>query len=263
MNQKKIKRNKIDICNICKEKKPLSWDHVPPKGGIKLSSVEIKEVFQLLSGREESSIKISQNGVKYRTICSECNSIIGTEFDPTLNNLNKSIINYIQSKDVLPKHFFARVKPIRLMKCILAHLVTAKINIDEVVTDQKIRESIFSSNTIPEGIHIHYWVYPFDCTVILRDFALPIRPRDFSNCTIANVIKYFPIGFIISDSDYFRGLESLSQYRDLDIDDEIDLKFDLTKIEDFDWPERVDENNIVFLTQESQNGIFATPKKKK
>lgn len=50
----KIKRNRIDICNICREQKLLSWDHVPPKGGIKLTSVEMKGMFQMISGREDN-----------------------------------------------------------------------------------------------------------------------------------------------------------------------------------------------------------------
>ncbi len=35
----KFKREKVSQCNICKKMKPLSWDHIPPKGGIHLSSV--------------------------------------------------------------------------------------------------------------------------------------------------------------------------------------------------------------------------------
>ena len=31
----KFKREKVSQCNICKRVKPLSWDHVPPKGGIR------------------------------------------------------------------------------------------------------------------------------------------------------------------------------------------------------------------------------------
>lgn len=258
---KKIKRNRIDICNICRETKPLSWDHVPPKGGIKLTSIEMEGIFELVSGQPRGPKKISQNGVKYRTICSDCNSKLGSEFDPELNKLNKSLIEFLQSSSVLPKYSIIKVKPVLLMKAVLAHLVTAKHNIDEVVTDKKIRETLFSDTiSIPDDLHIHYWIYPFDCTVIMRDFALPAEQGDYSNCALANMIKYFPLAFIVSDKKNFRGLDSLSQYRNLKIDEEIDLKIDLGKMQDLDWPERVDENNIVFMSAESTNGIFAKPK---
>jgi hypothetical protein len=258
---KKLKRNRIDICNICRETKPLSWDHVPPKGGIKLTSIEIEGIFELVSGQSKGSKKISQNGVKYRTICSDCNSKLGSEFDPELNKLNKLLIEFLQSSSVLPKYSKIKVKPVRLMKAVLAHLVAAKHNIDEVVIDKNIREILFSETiSIPNDLHIHYWIYPFDCTVIMRDFALPAEQGNYSNCAFANMIKYFPLAFIVSDKENFRGLDSLSQYRNLKIDDEIDLKIDLGKMQDLDWPERVDENNILFMSSESTNGIFGKPR---
>lgn len=257
----KIKRNKIDTCNICRETKLLSWDHVPPKGGINLTSVEIKGMFQVISGREDNIKRISQNGVKYRTICSDCNSTIGFEYDPTLNEFNRLIIDFIQSTKILPQYISIKVKPIRLMKAVLAHILSAKLNIDEVVTDKEIRETIFSKDiAIPKKLHIYYWIYPYDCTVILRDFAVPVELGNYSNCTFCQVIKYFPIAFIVTDSDSFRDLESLSKYRELKIDDEIDLLIDLSKVKEFNWPEKVDENNIIFMSQESQNGIFARPR---
>lgn len=258
---KKVKRKRIDICNICRETKALSWDHVPPKGGINLTSIEMEGIFQFISGQPKGPKKFSQNGVKYRTICSECNSKIGSEFDPELNKLNSSLIKFLQSSQVLPKYSLIKVKPVRIIKAILAHLQTAKHNIDEVVTDKEIRETLFSKEiSMPESLHIHYWIYPFDCTVILRDFALPAEEGNFSNCALADMIKYFPMAFIVSDKENFRGLDSLSQYRDLGIDDEVHLKIDLGKMNDLDWPERVDENNIVFMSAESQNGIFAKPR---
>ena len=258
---KKIKRNRIDICNICRETKPLSWDHVPPKGGIKLTSIEMEGIFELVSGQPKGPKKISQNGVKYRTICSDCNSKLGTEFDPELNKLNKTLIEFLQSSSVLPKYSMIKVKPVRLMKAVLAHLLTAKHNIDEVVTDKNIRETLFLDNiSIPDDLHIHYWIYPFDCTVIMRDFVLPAEQGNYSNCALANMIKYFPLAFIVSDKENFRELESLSQYRNLEIDNEVNLKIDLGKMQDLDWPERVDENNIVFMSAESTNGIFAKPR---
>src|SRR6056297_3557589 len=83
----KCKREKVSQCNICKKVKALSWDHVPPKGGISLTSVEQETVFQRLTiNGEKRKYTISQNGVKFRTICKECNEKIGSKYDPVLND---------------------------------------------------------------------------------------------------------------------------------------------------------------------------------
>lgn len=80
----KSKREKVSICNLCRETKDMSWDHVPPKGGVTLSAVKMETVFSLMAGdSEQAKFRESQNGMKYRTICSDCNSYLGSEFDPT------------------------------------------------------------------------------------------------------------------------------------------------------------------------------------
>ncbi|TRW25349.1 hypothetical protein FMM05_08580 [Flavobacterium zepuense] len=242
--------------------KPLSWDHVPPKGGINLTSVEVNNLYEFYTAGKQNGW-VSQNGVKYRTICVDCNSKIGSEFDPVLNQLNRSLINIIQPDNPtwVANPVKIRTKPVRLMKAVLAHLLSAKMHIDEVVTDKNMREMLLLVNqSIPEDLHIHYWFFPYDTTVIMRDFALPVVPGNFSVCTFAHMIKYFPLAFIVTDSDTFRGLTTLSQYRNLDIDQEVDIEIYLDNVKDFDWPEKVDESNILFLSAESANAIYARRK---
>lgn len=261
MPYEKIKRNKVDRCNICSLTKSLSWDHVPPQGGIVLSSVEIKNIFLLLAGRQNNQFRISQNGVKYRTICSGCNSKIGRDFDPTLNEFNNALTKYIQSNLILPQILYIKTKPLRLIKAVLAHLIAAKLNIDKVKIDETVRQIIFDDNAlIPDNINIFYWIYPYDTTIIMRDFSLASIAGDYSSFSFCHLIKYFPIAFIITDKNEFRGLASLTKFKSCGIDEEIELRIDLKQIKDYDWPEKVDDTNIVFMSAETQNGIIAKPK---
>lgn len=262
MPYNKIKKSRIDICNICLLKKPLSWDHVPPKGGITLSSVEIKNIFDSLGGRIDPQFDISQNGVKYRTICSDCNSKIGSEFDPILNKLNSTISLFLKSTLVLPKVTYLKTKPIRLIKSILGHLVAAKVNIDDVVLDKQIRNFIFNDEaTIPPEINIFYWIYPYDNIIIMRDFATLSKPGDKSSFSFCHLLKYFPVAFMVTTSSEFRNLESLTKYRDLSIDEEVEIKVNLNLIKEWNWPEKVDKNNMIFLSETTQKGIIAKPRK--
>jgi len=257
----KKKRNKIDRCNICKIIKTLSWDHVPPQGGIVLSSVEIKNIFLLLAGKQNNQFRISQNGVKYRTICSDCNSKIGRDFDPTLNEFNDTLTKYIQSQLILPQILFIKTKPIRLIKAVLAHLTVAKLNVDKVTFDETVRRIIFDESAeIPDDINIFYWIYPYDTTIIMRDFSVASILGDYSSFSFCHLLKYFPIAFIVSDKKEFRGLNSLTKFKTFDLDEEIELPIDLKQVKEYDWPEKVDDSNIVFMSAETQNGIIAKPK---
>jgi hypothetical protein len=60
-------------CNICGEEGKLTEDHTPPKGCIKIKQVELHHIIQHLNAEQpQSKGRISQNGVKYRTLCARC-----------------------------------------------------------------------------------------------------------------------------------------------------------------------------------------------
>ena len=260
MPYEKRKREKIDLCNICNLVKPLSWDHVPPKGGIAMTSVEIRNIFKTLTGKADD-YRISQNGVKYRTICSKCNADIGSFYDPVLNDFNRSLGQFLKTNIILPRIVQIETKPKRLFKAILSHILTAKLNIDEVKFDKTIREFVTSEiDPIPKDINIFYWVYPYDTTIILRDFSIVAHPGDFSTFSFCQLLKYFPIAFLVTDSYKFRGLPNLSDYANCEIDTISNIPIDLRNVHSYDWPERVDESNILVMTSETQNGIQAKPR---
>lgn len=95
----------------------------------------------------------------------------------------------------------------------------------------------------------------------MRDFSVPTVPGIFSETTFCDIIKSFPIAFLVGDTPNFRNLDSLAKYKNLKIDDEAEVMINLTHIRDYDFPERVDKNNIVFMSAESSNGILAYPRK--
>jgi hypothetical protein len=260
MNVKK-KREKIGSCNICLKVSNLTWDHVPPKGGIKLSSMEIGDVWNVLANKIEPYPIFSQSGVRYRTLCKECNSRLGSEYDKVFNEFNRNISLFLRSGLALPSFTYIKTIPARLIRAILGHLMAAKLSIDDAVFDSSVRDFILSDDDpCPENIHIHYWIYSYDCTIIARDFAMAAVRGDMSQSLFGHVLKYFPMAFLISDRPEYCGLPALTRYRNLSINDESEVRIDLRRFEVFDWPERVDDGNILFATAETQKGIFAKPR---
>src|SRR5688572_30668017 len=232
----KRKRGRIDKCNICLECKTLTWDHVPPKSGIILTSVEIGNIFSILANKNDPHKSYSQNGVKYRTLCGSCNSRLGSEYDSVYNDLNKVVSLFLKSSLQLPAFTYVKTKPARLIRAILGHLMAAKTTIGETVFDVNVRKFTFSHDEkLPEDIHIHYWIYPYDCTIIARDFAIPAVRGNFSDFLLGHVLKYFPLGFLISDKPEYAGLPALTKFRDLTIDEEAELRVDLKLVNTFDW----------------------------
>jgi hypothetical protein len=263
MNNFKFKRNKIDCCNICLQVKEMTWDHIPPKGGIELTPMEINEVYKFMTNASPKP-EISQNGVKYRFICKDCNSKLGRYYDAALNDFSISVGRFLKSKSNLcfPEIIKIKTRPKAIIKSLLGHIVAAKAVIDEVKLDSKIRNFIFDDSAkIDDDIKIFYWIYPYDCVVIMRDFAMPAqRNGSFSSSGFFQIIKYFPIAYIITDLESYEGLPELTKYKNYGINDEIELPIFLKRIEDYDWPERVENTNIVLASAETENGILAKPR---
>lgn len=257
----KIKREKEGKCNICLEHRKLTWDHVPPKSGIQLSGVQIENIFKILVGREVPEKIISQNGVKYRTLCGACNSRLGHDYDESLNELNSAVSAYLQSSLVLPPYTYIKVKPVRLIRSIMGHLMAAKLVIDETVFDKEVREFLMTdTEPLPSGIHIHYWIYPYDATIIMRDFAIPAKRGDYSSFLFGHIMKYFPLAFLVSDKPTYQNLPSLSDFRNYTMDEETEIRIALRRVEPYDWPEKIDADNIVFASAETARGIRAKPR---
>ncbi len=262
----KVKREKIGPCNICKKKSKLTWDHVPPQGGIELKPVEIENVLnRMVADEKDRAYTISQNGVRFRTICADCNnSWLGTKYDPRLNDFSLTIGKLVQGKIPLPPVIHVQAWPVAIMRAILGHLLAAKTNIDSVTSDNKIRDFFFDEELpIPESINIFYWIYPYSSIVLLRDFAMPAVRGRFDESGVFNVIKYFPIAYLITDRPSYEGLQELTVFRHLKPTEYSEISIPLREIKHPEWPEIVEDGNFLITSKGSESSIYAIPKKKK
>jgi hypothetical protein len=78
---------RVGRCNICGTSGPLTEDHTPPKGCYPPTAVELHSVVTRLNRDADGAGKprLSQNGVKFRTLCGRCNNgLLGSDYDPPL-----------------------------------------------------------------------------------------------------------------------------------------------------------------------------------
>ncbi|KPL25180.1 MAG: hypothetical protein AMJ75_01820 [Phycisphaerae bacterium SM1_79] len=263
MHYVKFKREKCSVCNLCRGVKNLTWDHVPPKGGIELTSVEMETILAVMTGnRENAKPRESQNGVKYRTICKECNEYLGHNFDLALNEFAHSVAMYLKTSIQLPKIVHHKTKPKRLIKAVLGHLVAAKANVEDTRFDRLAREYVLDpSAELPDDINIFYWVYPYTGSITIRDFAMFVPRGIFAKPAMFQTMKYFPIAYLICSEGSYAGLNSLSMYRDCGLDDEVEIPIALDRVEYAHWPEAPEGTTNVFAGgQSAMDAIVAQPR---
>jgi hypothetical protein len=166
----KVKREKVGACTICKRFRELTYDHIPPSAAGNTDPVMLISAMSAISGRpQEDRPLISQNGYKIRSICRDCNSALGREYDPVIGQLCADIKRYLASPLTLPAEAAFDTKPARLIRGLLGHLLAAKLAPDENLVDQQIREFLADHTlALDPGLHLYYWLYLYPPVVLIQ-----------------------------------------------------------------------------------------------
>lgn len=235
---KKFKKED-NICNVCQQEKKLSKDHVPPQACPLANNIVISKLLNQMTGDRSFRRRISQNGVTYETICSNCNNNIGSRYDRALGEFSKKIESFIKTKLILPSSFEIECQPNAIMRSVLGHLLAAKTETDRVIIDKLIRHCILNpSLPIDDNIHIFYWVYSYETTIILRDFGMPEIRGNLQICGFFSLIKFYPVAFLVAYKvPCYEKLLSLHQFNQLAPNAKANIQIDLRPVKSSTWTE--------------------------
>ncbi|MDZ8081245.1 MAG: hypothetical protein RMX35_19540 [Nostoc sp. DcaGUA01] len=259
-------KKKDQICNICQLEKELSEDHVPPKACPPAKNIVIYKLLSEMTGDRSFRPRMSQNGVTYKTICSDCNNKLGNRYDWALGEFTGKIESFVESSLTLPNSFEVECYPNAIMRSVLGHLLAAKTQTDEVVIDKLIRPCILDTSLpIPNDVHILYWVYPYERISILRDFGMPAVRGNFQTSGFFNMIKFYPIAFLITHQlPSYEGLLSLDKFKQLSPNDKANVQIDLRPIRRSTFPEEcTGVDNFLMLGRTANDSVYAVSKSKK
>lgn len=260
MNYIKTKRDLIGPCNLCKENATLSWDHVPPQGGIDPAPVQVQSFFDILrtSTRLRPRYCNSPNGLKFRTICKKCNSFLGTHYDPVINRFYRDVHSIVATKIVLPEVVSIKTKPFPLIKGLIGHLISSRIDYQDSAHEELLRNFVLDIDS-NQGIctTIFYFIYPFEKTIVIRDFVMPKVRGNFQDVSFFDLMKSFPIGFLFSDSEYYEGLYKFNAYLPKNVSDEAEIPVNLKFTHHEFWPEAPDDGNFLLGGEDFVHSVLA------
>lgn len=259
---RKFKRRRIGLCNLCQKERPLTWDHVPPEGGIELQPVEIDRVAsELISGLALEKPEVSHDGLKFRTLCSGCNSLLGNRYDPALNQFAITVGRFLKSSLEFPKVIQVETRPTAVARAVLGHLLAARLSTVDAFYDPDIRTLVFDSEApIPDSLSVFYWVHPYAQQIVFRDALMPAKRGDFSKFQRIGILKYFPLGFLITDISEYEGLDALTYWRNEPSSKVMKVPIRLNKIRDAFWPEAPTPGNFLFMGQDGIESLRAHPR---
>ena len=153
-----------------------------------------------------------------------------------------------------------------MMRSVLGHLLAAKTETDEVMIDGLIRPCVIEpSMPIHDDIHILYWVYPYEETVILRDFYMPAVRGGFGDVGFFNLLKFYPLAFLVTHQlPSYEGLSSLHQFNQLAPDEKRNVQINLRSTKKRSrFPEECSNNNFLAIGRTERDSVYSVPKPKK
>lgn len=240
-------------CNICRSFGPLTDDHVPPKGTRQVGKVDllpIAQALQLEPLRSRRGARKFQNGVYFRSICAECNnSRLGATYDPELIKFSNAVSQIYAAKHVrLPLEVNIRCRPGLIARSVLGHLLAIGVNRTERTPAlDAIRAFVVDvTKPLPEEIDIHYWPYPFQPQVQIRDAVL--LDDFFSKQIVFWCLKYNPVGFIVTFDNKHPELVQQPNLRDVMLHaglHEADIPLRLYGVPPAHWPEAPSETGAI------------------
>ncbi len=188
MHYEKQKRAKVDKCNICKQTKELTWDHVPPKAVLVEKSTYAAPLFSTLSS-DSHQMTHYQSGIKYRTICAECNGALLGKYDAAYREFTQSVVqrldaleDIIRTGGVIPRTITVELQINKVLRSICGHLLSMKkVFDDKTRTDEHLRKYVLNERLKLDNEHLFCWFYPYP--------TLPLRNWYCSICTVTEKLR--------------------------------------------------------------------------
>lgn len=239
------------VCNICGEDGPLTQDHTPPKGAVDIRPVKLKSIVGNLADGEPNlpSSRILQNGIRYRSLCSNCNNnILGAKYDQSYIDFVKAVRAYANTSIEIPNPVRIDSTPQKLMRAVLGHMCAQGVERYRKGPDtEPIRDYLLDDSLpLPENIRIYAWPYLDSRQLIVRDAAY--LDLTSGQPFIFWLTKFSPIAFMATfdqPQDLNLFVPELSIWRHKPIDHVSRLALDLKNIKHPYWPEAPGDTTVL------------------
>lgn len=275
----KEKRKINDRCNICGEISNLTWDHVPPKFCFNDGKIKYNSILEM--NRKKIRSQISQNGLKYRSICARCNNnLLGSDYDKEYKKLVNILYKfYITPGEIAQYVEIQEINVNKISRAIIGHLLAARNEYIDVKTENKLREYFLNTNQKPpKEFKLLYYTYIYNTIMIIRD----VVPKKFGKVEYAipegliSCINSFPIAFILTHNcDNNVQLYDMFELCTDNINEVVNLKIDLLSymypnkkaVRNPYWPCNISDEetgtSMILINDNSNSSVFSKIRKLK
>lgn len=199
-----------------------------------------------------------KNGIKFRTLCADCNNGLGGKEDKAIAEFFSSVRRVVESPIFVRSTLKIAARPNQIFKGMLAHMVSANDNGIPSAFDLEARELFFGKKPLSwTSWNLFYWVYRGPSLFLMRNaYVFLWHPR--VRLIPIVVLKLHPLGFVFSQEPWLFGMPKLRLYLQAKDETEIDIPVQFGRIDRNPvWPATTGDQNAIIQAGDSY-GVIAT-----
>ena len=238
---------KKGLCNICGTAGPLTEDHIFPLSTVPFDLLEVRGLAEHLSCNP-SKPRSARGSVARRTICGNCNSKrLGSRYDPHFKDFAERVASWVNAKYqqdlTLPANFSIQLKPNRVLRAIIGHLLAAESRprrhaplVRAPMPDGMREFFLDETKELPPNLEVFCWPYPSETQVIIRGAG--IGHYGYKHFITSDFMKAFPLGYwLVWDRDDSISIPLCRMPSTKSIDEERSVELSFQNVPRVDWPE--------------------------
>jgi hypothetical protein len=239
-------------CALCRNYSDLTEDHIPP-GAVGNDGRWIAHSYLTTASADKELIfgREFRSGIRFRTICADCNNKLGGREDKALTNFFEKTSKLLNSPLILTSTMRIPAKPNLIYRAVLAHLIAANDSGVPTAFDIEGR-NIFNGkqNLRLSSWSLFYWIYNGPSIFVMRNAYYTIwHPLEI---VPIQILKCYPLAFVFAQKPWFGGLPNLLQFVQSRDDEEIELPLLMGARENHEtWPAVPVGNTSILLAGDS------------
>ena len=236
-------------CALCRQQSDLTENHVPP-ASVGNDDHWLAQSYMTASTADKELYfgRLFRGGVRFRTLCRDCNSRLGGKEDKVIADLYGRVRKLVESQLRLPPIAQVCTKPNLLIKGLMAHIVSANDSGIPNTFDTEARKMFFEQQSLHlSSWNLFYWVYRGPFLFLMRDAFLS-RWHPTVEVFPTQIVKIYPLAFMFTRMPRLLGLPNLFSFVRSNDEEEFEIPVQLRPWDiDPVWPIAPERNGVVFL----------------
>jgi len=236
-------------CALCGCYSKLTEAHIPPQSVGNTNEWVTRSYMTALTSRNEDVFfpRHFKGGLKFKTLCAECNSRLGGREDKALQNFFDQVRKLTESPIILGTPVIKVVgQPNLIFRGLLAHLTSANDSGMPCIFDDEARQIFFNKRPLRQSSwNLFYWLYLGTNLFVTRNvFYMTWHPT--VEVSPMFLLKLYPLAFLLSHDSWFMGCPNIRKFVCPRDEDETELPIQVLRYDvDPFWPATPSNRNVI------------------